>query len=160
MPMLSEANPMRTDNRVQWTTLARTSRPFVSVPKMLPSLNIQSRGRNAERAGSSSGRNEANSAMITIATSQASASHPPKPSFAFLATVAASPGEALARPGAGGAAAVVVSGAAMSDPWVDDGVEEVDDAVDEQVGHGDERHAALQGDVLAPEGKEKRRGGQ
>src|SRR3546814_8896108 len=97
---------------------------------MLPSLNIPSRGRNAERAGSSSGRNEANSAMITMATSQASASHLPKPSFAFLATVGASPGEALARPGSVGAAAVVVSGAAMSDPWVDDGVEEVDEEVE------------------------------
>src|SRR3546814_17431506 len=84
-----------------------------------------------------------------MATSQASASHPPKPSFAFLATVGASPGEALARPGSVGAAAVVVSGAAMSDPWVADGVEEVDEEVDEPVDHGDESHPALTAHVPA-----------
>src|SRR3546814_20399651 len=112
---------------------------------MLPSLNIPSLGRNAERAGSSSGRNEANSAMITMATSQASASHPPKPRFAFLATVGASPGEALARPGPVGAAAVGVSGAAMSDPWVDDGVEDGEEAVDGQVGKRGESQAVRAG---------------
>ena len=37
----------------------------------------------------------------------------------------------------------------MADPRVEYGVEDVDEEVDEHVGHGDDRHQALQRDVLA-----------
>src|SRR5436853_5853267 len=46
---------------------------------------------------------------------------------------------------------VLTEGSGMADPWVEDGVHDVDEEVDEDVADGDDRHVALQGDVLASE---------
>src|ERR671918_1152625 len=117
-------------------------------------------------SGSSRGRTGANSAAATTIASQAIERTPPTPSRCCLAASSAvgatssdSTSSSWSRvcvagapsPGAtmGGAVAVAEgSGSGMADPRVEHAVEDVDQHVDEHVADGDERHQALQRDVL------------
>src|SRR3954447_11183571 len=95
-------------------------------------------------------------------TSHTIAIHPTTPSFfvADFSTTTAPLGDTGSRTRGWTPASTVVApgavvagsadGSGMSDPWVEDGVEDVDEEVHEHVAEGEDRHVTLQRDVLAP----------
>src|SRR5690606_30454355 len=165
MPMDTEATPSSSEARPPHTMRLGRSRPRASPPRRCPSVPGPWLTMAATCSlGSSSGRTGASTAASVTNASQAMANTPSHPSRPWRAArpptgtaapVAAATGSRVAAgasPGAGAAGrsrSRPPSGAGMADPRVEDGVEHVHQEVDEHVAHGDDRHQALQGDVLA-----------
>src|SRR5690606_1188738 len=165
MPSETEATPSSSDARPPQTMRLSRSRPRASPPSRCPSVPGPWLTMAATFSlGSSSGSTGASSAASVTNASQAMASTPNHPSrpwrdhrppVGVAAPVAASTGSRVAAgapPGArvaAGSRSRPPSGAGMADPRVEDGVEHVHQEVDEHVAHRDDRHQALQGDVLA-----------
>src|SRR5262245_22651459 len=110
--------------------------------------------------GSSMGRTGASRASATTRNSQKSAAVPPMPrrprrtarsaSGSGPSTAATrSTGSSVVVGMSGGSTGAAGSSSGMADPRVEHGVQDVDQEVDEHVADGDDRHQALQGDVLA-----------
>src|ERR687898_72277 len=141
-------------------TRLSTSRPRPSPPRRWPSVPGPCLAIDATLAsGSSRGSTGASSASATTKTSQEMATTPPMPrrprrarrgaSGAGPSTAATrSTGSSVAVGTSGGSTGAAGSGSGMADPRGEPGVEDVDEEVDEHVAHRDDRHQALQGDVL------------
>src|SRR3954452_4750449 len=161
-PNKTDATEMVKDARAPQITRENMSWPMPSSPKGWARLGPSPAWRMNFLSGAGMGSHGAKTALSTIAAIQMIASQPTMPrSFvlAFSTTTGLAPGPAVgsstigATP-AGTTPAVVVAsgdGSGMADPWVEDGVHDVDDEVHGDVAQRQDRDVALQRDVLAAE---------
>src|SRR4051812_49318485 len=137
-PITGAQRPTTSDMRAPWISRESSSRPSPSVPSQCAAENAARRSSMSISVGLGSGRMSAKIATANTSTIQPIAAQNSGPNL---------------RPRVAGCAwtssSSVSSSVAMSDPGVEDSVEQIDDEVHDDEAGGDQKHHALQDDEVA-----------
>src|SRR5712675_1632178 len=137
-PMTGAQRPTISDIRAPWIRRANSSRPSPSVPSQCAAENGARRSSMSISVGLGSGRKSAKIATANTSTTQPIAAQNSGPSrrprFAGCAWIPSSS---------------VSSSVAMTNPGVENGVEQIDDEVHDDEAGSDQKHHALQDDEVA-----------
>src|SRR5438445_2429329 len=137
-PMIGAQIPTTTEIRAPWITRDSSSRPRPSVPSQWSNENGARFSSMSMSVGLGSGSRSA-----YIATANAKIIQP----------IAIQNSGPSLRPRRGGATAtsrsMLSSNVAMTDPWIENGVEHVDDEVQQHEAGTDQQHHALEDDEVA-----------
>src|SRR5215472_9135376 len=137
VPRSGASKPTASELRAPKIRRERISRPKVSVPRRWAALGPARRAIRLILLGSSSGRSPASKARPATSVIHAAASQKIGPRPRRRRGVALTP-----------SARSLASSAAMSNPWIERDVEQVDDDVDEDEGDRDKQNGALQHDEV------------
>src|SRR3954468_15953683 len=137
-PITGAQRPTTSDMRAPWISRESSSRPSPSVPSQCAAENAARRSSMSISVGLGSGRKSAKIATANTSTIQPIAAQNSGPSL---------------RPRFSGRAcspsSSVSSSVAMTNPGIEDGVEQIDDEVHDDEAGSDQKHHALQDDEIA-----------
>src|SRR3978361_1583509 len=137
-PMIGAQRPTTSDIRAPWIRRASSSRPRPSVPSQCSIENGARRSSMSMSVGLGNGSTLAKIATANIRVIQPSENQNNRPSR---------------RPRRAGSAetssSIVSSSVAMTDPGIEDGIEQVDNEVHDHEARGHQQHHALQDDEVA-----------
>src|SRR5258705_4824599 len=132
-PITGAQRPTTSDMRAPWISRESSSRPSPSVPSQCAAENAARRSSMSISVGLGSGRKSAKIATANTSTTQPIAAQNSGPSL---------------RPRFGGCtwspSSSVSSSVAMTNPGVEDGVEQIDDEVHDDEAGSDQKHHALE----------------
>src|SRR5665647_2492404 len=135
IPMIGAQIPTVSDIRAPWISRANSSRPRPSVPSQCSADIGARRSSMSMSVGLGSGNRPANAAAAKMKLIQTIAAQNSGPSrrVRLIGLTATSP-------------SMLSSSVAMTNPGIEDGIEQVDNEVHQHETAGDEQHHALQND--------------